>query len=284
MKKLSLSILISLTMPVMVYSQTPNYEVYAIKFASAFNGKPYPLSNLVLDAPKKETGKGVFMVWLIKGNNGKNILVDAGFLKGVEGSKDYGVINYIRPDSMLFGVGLKASDITDVILTHPHWDHMDGIDLFPNAKVWVQKEDYNYFVGNAWQKNGRTWGFNKSDVRKLVELNLAGKVTLVNGDDKEIIPGIKVYTGSRHTFNSQYVLVKSGVEKIILASDNVYTYYNLDHLKSATKNATFDTKGYIKEMGRMKTLVSNIKFIIPGHDALVFNRFPMLKDGIVKIY
>lgn len=270
-------------MPVMVYSQTPNYEVYAIKFASAFNGKPYPLSNLVLDAPKKETGKGVFMVWLIKGNNGKNILVDAGFLKDVEGSKDYGVTNYIRPDSMLFGVGLKASDITDVILTHPHWDHMDGIDLFPNAKVWVQKEDYNYFVGSAWQKNGRTWGFNKSDVRKLVELNLAGKVTLVNGDDKEIIPGIKVYTGSRHTFNSQYVLVKSGVEKIILASDNVYTYYNLNHLKSATKNATFDTIGYIKAMKRMKTLVSDIKFIIPGHDALLFDRFPILKDGIIKI-
>ena len=183
---------------------------------------------------------------------------------------------------MLFGVGLKPTDITDIILTHPHWDHMDGVGLFPNAQVWMQKEDYNYFVGAAWQKKGGG-DFNKRNVRQIVELNLAGKLTLIDGDNKEIIPGIKVYTGSRHTFNSQYVLVKSGVEKIILASDNVYTYYNLDHLKSASKGATFDTNGYIKAMERMKTLASNIKFIIPGHDALLFSRFPIISEGVIKI-
>jgi len=282
MIKLFISALLFLTVSEKVFSQTANYEVYALKFASAFDNKPYPLKYLVLDPPENETGNAIFMVWLIKGSNGKNILVDAGFLKDVEEAKDYGVTNYIRPDSMLFGLGLKPTDITDIILTHPHWDHMDGVDLFPNAQVWIQKEDYNYFVGAAWQKDSGG-DFNKRDVRKIIELNLAGKLTLVDGDDKEIIPGIKVYTGSRHTFNSQYVLVRSGVEKIILASDNVYTYYNLDHLKSAPKEATFDTNGYIKAMERMKTLVSNIKFIIPGHDALLFSRFPIISEGVIKI-
>ena len=282
MTKLFISTFLILMMSLSGLSQTPNYEVYALKFASAFDGKPYPLSYLVLDAPEKETGNAIFMVWLIKGDNRKNILVDAGFFKDVDEAKNFGVTNYIRPDSMLFDVGLKATDITDIILTHPHWDHMDGVDLFPNAQVWMQKEDYNYFVGEEWQNPGGSEP-QKRRVRKLLELNLAGKLTLVDGDDKEIIPGIKVYTGSRHTFNSQYVLVKSGNEKIILASDNVYTYYNLDHLKSAPKNATFDTTGYIKAMERMKTLVSNIKFIIPGHDALLFSRFPVISKGVIKI-
>ncbi len=282
MTKIFISTFLILTMPLSVLTQTPNYEVYALKFASAFNGKPLPLSYLVLDAPEKETCIGIFMVWLIKGDNGNNILVDAGFLNDIEEAKNFGVINYTRPDSILFGIGLKATEITHIILTHPHWDHMDGVDLFPNAQVWMQKEDYNYFVGAAWQKDG-VGDFNKRDVRKIVELNLSGKLTLVDGDDKEIIPGIKVYTGSRHTFNSQYVLVKSGTEKIILASDNAYTYYNIDNLKSAPKNATFDTNGYIKAMERMKTLVSNIKFIIPGHDALLFKRFPIITDDIIKI-
>ena len=282
MIKLFISALLILTVSGKAFSQTVNYEVYALKFASAFDNKPFPLKYIVLDAPEKETGNAIFMVWLIKASNGKNILVDAGFLEDVEEAKDYGVTNYIRPDSMLSAVGLKATDITDIILSHPHWDHVDGVNLFPNAQVWMQKEDYNYLVGAAWQKDGGG-GFNKRDVRKIVELNLAGKLTLVDGDDKEIIAGIKVYTGSRHTFNSQYVLVKSGAEKIILASDNVYTYYNLDHLKSAPKDATFDTNGYIKAMERMKTLVSNIKFIIPGHDALLYSRFPITSEGIIKI-
>jgi|GEM_PF-6666197 hypothetical protein len=61
----------------------------------------------------------------------------------------------------------------------------------------------------------------------LMELNLAGKLTLVDGDDRVIIPGIKVFTGSRHTFNSQYALVNTGRNKIILASDNIWVYYNI---------------------------------------------------------
>ena len=280
MKKTFLFTLIILFVTVKANSQTPNYEVYALKYASV--GFTFPVSFLVLDAPAKDSMNAIFMIWLIKGNNGKNILVDAGFLSDVEEAKDFGVIDYIRPDSILSIVGLQAKDITDVILTHPHWDHADGVDLFPNAQVWIQKEDFNYCVGAAWQKDGNK-GFNKRDVQKLLELNLAGKLTLVDGDAKEIIPGIKVYTGSRHTFNSQYVLVKSGEDKIILASDNVYTYYNLEHLKSAPLNATFDANAYVKAMVRMKTQASNIKFIIPGHDALLYSKFPVVAEGVIKI-
>ena len=105
-----------------------------------------------MNGPDKDSVDISFIVWLIKGNNGKNILVDVGFLRDVEEAKDFGIINFVRPDSMLLKVGLHAEDITDIILTHPHWDHIDGLGLFPKAHIWIQKEDYNYFVGAAWQK------------------------------------------------------------------------------------------------------------------------------------
>lgn len=264
------------------FAQTPNYEVYAIKYADAFNGEPFPLKYLVMDAPENETGIAIFMFWLIKDNNSKNILVDAGFLDGIEDAKNYGVANYIRPDIMLDELNLKASDITDIILTHPHWDHMDGVDLFPNAQVWIQKEDFNYCVGESWQKDGVAIA-DKRDVVKLIELNLAGKLTLVNGDNVEIIPGITVHTGSRHTFNSQYIEVQTNDKTIIIASDNAYTYYNIEHEISAIKEATFDTDGYVKAIKRMKTLASDEKYIIPGHDALLFSKFPEISKGILKI-
>jgi len=283
MIKLYISTLLVLSHSIHASSQSLNYEVYALKIASVANGNPLPLKYIVLNAPETETAKSDFIFWLIKGNNGKNIMVDAGFLDDVEQAKNFGVSNYTRPDSMLVKLGLKASDITDIIITHPHWDHIDGVDLFPNARVWIQEEDYNYFVGFAWQKGGIASDFNKKDVRKIVELNLLGKLTLIDGDNKEIIPGIKVYTGSRHTFNSQYVLVKSGADKIIIASDNAYTYYNIEHLKSAPTNATFDTTAYVKALVRMKKLASDIKFIIPGHDDLMFSKFPTITEGIIKI-
>jgi glyoxylase-like metal-dependent hydrolase (beta-lactamase superfamily II) len=243
-----------------------------------------PVSDLALGAPKKDTMNMYFMYWLIKGNNGKKILVDAGFRKDLDIFKELKTTFYIRPDSVLQELNIKSDEITDIILTHPHWDHLDGISLFPNAHIWIQKEDYNYFVGEAWQTDGRHGGFYKRDVDTMVSLNVAGKLTLVDGDDKEILPGIKVYTGSRHTYNSQFVLVQTGGDKVILASDNIWIYYNLDHLKSSPyPNGTFDTTAYVNSMQRMKTLASSIQYIIPGHDPAIFSRFPMIKPDIVKI-
>ena len=104
-------------------------------------------------------------------------------------------LNYHRPDSVLQKLGLKAEDITDIILSHPHWDHCDGIGLFPNAHIWIQKEDFNYFVGTAWQKGVNNGGFYKRDVRELIELNPAGyvrsmvRMKTLSGNPRYIIPG-----------------------------------------------------------------------------------------------
>ena len=281
MKKLLLSILIVSAIVSLALSQNFAYEVYALKYASV--EKPFPLNALVLNGPEKEFIQAVFLIGFIKGDNGKNVLIDAGFIKDIDEAKNYDLKNYVRPDSMLLKLGVKSEDITDIILTHPHWDHMDGVDLFPNARIWIQKEDFNYFVGAVWQEGASQRGFNKRDVIKLVNANLSGKLSLVDGDGKEVLPGIKVYTGSRHTYNSQYVLVESGSDRVIIASDNVHTYYNLEHLKSAPKHSTFDADGYVNAMKRMKTLVSDIKFIIPGHDGILFSKFPSVVDGIIKI-
>jgi glyoxylase-like metal-dependent hydrolase (beta-lactamase superfamily II) len=281
MKKTILVLSVILISTLSAWCQPENYDVFAVRFTST--SQPSPIAAWAYKGPEKDSVNIDFMVWLIKGKNGKNILLDAGFLGGIEDAKEFGIINYIRPDSMLLKKGVKPGDITDIIISHPHWDHIDGIDLFPNAHIWMQKEDFNYFVVTAWQKNGNHGGFNKRDVSKVIDANLAGRLTLVDGDDKEIIPGIKVYTGSKHTSNSQYVLVNTGTKKIVLASDNIWIYYSLDHLTPASVGGTLDPAGYVKAMQRMKTLASDKKYIIPGHDAKVFSLFPLVAPGIVQI-
>ena len=48
---------------------------------------------------------------------------------------------------------------------------------------------------------------------------MEGRLHLVEGD-REVLPGIRVYTGGRHTWQSQYVAVDAKPGKVILASDN----------------------------------------------------------------
>ena len=264
-----------------ISAQTGKYSVYALKFASA--GERMPASVMALDANPKDSVNIDFSIWLIKGEDGRNILVDAGFRGDVEGAIDFKLNFYNRPDSVLMKMGLQGSDITDIIISHPHWDHIDGLPLFPNAKVWMQKEDYTYFAVGAWQKDGNHGGFDPRDVRIFTDLNLAGRLNLVDGDNKEIFPGITVFTGSKHTFNSQYVRVDTGKKKIILASDNIWIYYSLDHMVGPSKGGTLDNTAYVNAMKRMKTLASDPKLIIPGHDSRVFERFTQVKPGVALI-
>src|SRR4051794_27089310 len=125
MKKVFVALLINLFFSPKMWSQA-SYEIYAIRFASM--ARRSAISDWAYRGPAKDSLNIDFMVWLIKGNNGKNILLDAGFLNDIEDAKDFGIINYVRPDSALSKLGMKAGDITDIILSHPHWDHIDGID------------------------------------------------------------------------------------------------------------------------------------------------------------
>jgi glyoxylase-like metal-dependent hydrolase (beta-lactamase superfamily II) len=253
------------------------YQVYAIKY---LDGWYIPALDIAVGAKANDSVRFCFMVWLLKGENGRNILVDAGY---IDSSKTENK-NYVRPDLVLQRINVYPSDITDIILTHPHWDHIGGINLFPKAKIWMQKDDFDYFVGEAWQENGFSTGFEKNDVRNLIEINLQGRLKLVKGDNIEIIPGIKVFVGSKHTYENQYLLVNSNskTNKILIASDAIWYYYNLDNLLSVP-TYIFDPKAYIEAMKRMKTLVTNPDFIIPGHDDLVFSRFPKVNEWIAKI-
>jgi len=278
------ALLIFLLSGLFASSQPPHYKVYAVRFAST--GYRFPIASWALGGPENDSVDINFMVWLIKGDNGRNILVDAGFrrdMKDFPDAKEFAIVYRTSPDSAIGPLGLKGADITDIILTHPHWDHIDGISLFPNAHIWIQKEDFNYYVGGAWQKGGNSGGYEPRDVRTLVDLNMTHRLTLVDGDNKQLIPGITVFTGSRHTYNSQYVLVATPSKKIILASDNIWVYYSLEHLSPPSEGGTLDTAGYVNAIRRMKTLATSTRYVIPGHDAKIFTLFPKVTDDIVNI-
>ena len=172
--------------------------------------------------------------WLIRGDN-RNILFDSGFHRE-KWFKEFTANDFLSPDEAVKLAGVQPADITDIIISHAHWDHMDGIDLFPKATVWIQKEEFRYYTGEAWQPGGEHGGIDPEDVQVLVRLNTEGRLRLIDGDDKELLPGIRAYTGARHTYASEYIRVDEPDGKpFVLASDNCYLYRNLtDHAASAT--------------------------------------------------
>ncbi len=111
--------------------------------------------------------------------------------------------------------------------------------------------------------------------------NLVCKVRFVDGDDKEVLPGIRACTGARHTYGSQYTRL-DGQPPFVLASDNCHLYENL---KSHRAGATFDpadAAGNIAARDRMIRLAGSPDRVIPGHDPVQFNRYPTI-GRIVRV-
>ena len=246
----------------------PSYTIKAIRYASV---PQFPLSGLVMGAPRDQRIDIAMVVWLIEGA-GRTILFDSGFHRE-KWMQQFNVKDFLSPVAAVREAGVDPAGVTDIIISHAHWDHMGGIDLFPNATIWIQKAEYEYYTGAAWQPGGRKGGIDEEDIQELVRRNVRGKVRFADGDDAEILPGIRVYTGARHTFASQYVRV-AGAEPYVLASDNCYLYENL---RSRRASATFDRAdepANLAAQQRMVTLAGVAERVVPGHDPEQFQRFP----------
>jgi glyoxylase-like metal-dependent hydrolase (beta-lactamase superfamily II) len=263
-----------------VAASSPIYEVFAIRYASI---PDFPVNALIAGADPQRKFSIAMTIWLIRGN-GRVVLVDSGFYRP-QFFKQFKIDGFIKPSDAVAQSGIQpaltAEDVTDVVITHMHWDHADGMDLFPRARIWLQKDEYTYYTGEAWQQPRTHGGIDPDDVLAAVKLNLAGRVTLVNGDAQEIFPGITCYTGGKHTFQSQFVGVNTKAGTVVLASDNMYLYENLE--KHVPIAQTLDAASNLKTQDRMKSLASEPRLLVPGHDPSVFTRFPRVSDRIVRI-
>jgi glyoxylase-like metal-dependent hydrolase (beta-lactamase superfamily II) len=253
------------------------YEVYAVRFGVI---PQFAVSNLVKGADKDKKLDLPVMVWVLKGSDGRVVLVDSGF--HVERFRaNWDIRDYVTPAEAVARLGIRPEQVTDVVLTHIHWDHADGADFFPNATVWIQKDEYAYYTGEAWQKDRKGEGAEKEVVAKLLARNVAGQLRFVDGDAQAILPGVTCYTGGRHTWASQYVAAETAKGPVVLASDNVYLYLNL--ASHAPIAQTYDADANLRAQERMRTLSAKSQVIVPGHDPEVFTRFRAVAEGVVEI-
>jgi glyoxylase-like metal-dependent hydrolase (beta-lactamase superfamily II) len=252
----------------------PTYEVYAIRYATV---PSFPVRGLIAGADTSRRMDIAMSVWLLRGNR-RNVLVDAGFYRDKFVTR-WKPANFVQPSDAVKSAGVRPEDVTDIIVSHIHWDHADGIDLFPNARVWIQKEEYEHYV--APDGTARDRAIDPDDAKMLSVLKARGRVNLIDGDSTEIIPGITVFTGGKHTFASQFATVQSAAGTIVIASDNAYLYENLEQHRPIAQ--TLDSLSNLAAQARMARLASTPKLIIPGHDPAVFAKFATPTSNVARI-
>jgi glyoxylase-like metal-dependent hydrolase (beta-lactamase superfamily II) len=178
--------------------------------------------HLLDEAGRLELAVGGFLVR----SGDRVVLVDAGV-----GTIDNGKYRGGQFPESLRELGVEPGDVTDVLLTHLHFDHVGwvtkkGAVVFPNATYRVHRADWAHFVESPGAEPGA--------VRKLSPL--AGQLepfesdtTLVPGIDSRHLPG--------HTPGSAAFVVSSEGERALLLGDAAHSPLELT---DPTWEAVFD--------------------------------------------
>jgi glyoxylase-like metal-dependent hydrolase (beta-lactamase superfamily II) len=216
--------------------------------------------------------------WLIRLGD-RNILVDTGV--GPELARERKMVDYKPADLMLKKVGLSPSDIDTIILTHSHWDHLDGIDQFPQATVYLQRACYRFTVEEAPEFDFfRRVGYPlRRDSFSLLGLLWDGRLRILDGDG-DILPGISVRQIDGHYPGLQIVIVETKRGRIVLANDAMHLRENLE--RDFPMGLYF---GSLLEIVRgYRTIRALGGTVVPGHDPADFNRFTPLEADVLQIY
>lgn len=244
------------------------------KISALIYGKStYPSELLnVKDDTKNKTI--LWMFYLIQTRN-RNILVDTGFTerKYIE---SFQISNYKSPILLLRNAGLNSSQITDIILTHSHFDHVGSAHHFPNAKIYINTKELD-----AFQKSDEYRPFEKVfEVRQF--RNHIIKVDV----NYYFSPEISVYFSGGHTIGSQFLHIKTGIREFVITGDECYFAKEClagIGLGAKTTFSISNNKIFVDRLLEIYKKNNKVE-VLTLHDFELIRKSGIPKNGIVSIY
>lgn len=257
----------------------PTYEAFAIRYASV---ERRAVDTFLHWGKPDEPIRLDFFFWVVRGDDGRCIVVDTGFspYSSSRRNRPYG----IRPADALAMLQIDPEAVSDVILTHLHYDHAGNTDLFPNATFHLQESELAFVVGPHMRHAAFREHYEVEDLASVIRLLHRGRVRLHQGDSI-VAPGIELFHMPGHTLGLQSVGVETPRGRVLIAGDTLHYYENLRLQKPFP--VMIDVAAELDAYQRLLRLAASEDHIVAGHDPLVLDRFrpvPMTQGSIVGLH
>jgi len=246
-------------------SRPDEYEVYAIRYATRegmrsehfVGGDPH-------DAPMPMD----YYVWLVR-NERRTFVVDTGFTAAMAVQRKRQHLRSPREGLALLGV--DASQVKDVIITHLHYDHVGTFDDFPAARFHLQDAEMSFATGRHMCSGFFRHAYEVEEVVGMVRLVYKDRVEFHAGNH-ELAPGLSLHLIGGHTAGLQCVRVMTRRGWVVLASDASHYYEHMRTDRCFT--LAFSLGDMIEGYRTLRSLAESPRHIIPGHDPLVMQHYP----------
>lgn len=164
-----------------------------------------------------------------------NVILDTGLGWGLDAGSDYPDVSNVRTNLEVFG--LQPEDITDVVLSHLHYDHAAGCSYttpdfktrptFPNARYYLHEKEWKYALSQV-ETNQQNAG---ADYRldEFYRLIADERVELLSGKSNDIIDGITTICTGGHTPGHQVTIIRSTGKFAYYLGDLLPSSSHLNH-------------------------------------------------------
>jgi glyoxylase-like metal-dependent hydrolase (beta-lactamase superfamily II) len=241
---------------------------------------PKPLWNKVHPADELNRIPLAMRLLLIQSGN-KNILIDTaiGDYHGKKFDERFAVVSESSPlEGALKKIGLRPTDITDLIISHLHFDHVGGIGkmenekyipVLSNATLHLHKNHYEYALNPTERDSG---SFHSQDFLPIIEFyKNANQLHWVSGMEGDILEGIHFKCSMGHT----PYLMHAYDEKYIYLADLIPTS---NHISIAWVMG-YDISPGVSTVDKRNFL----KFIFDKNLEIVFEHDPVRASGKIKL-
>jgi N-acyl homoserine lactone hydrolase len=213
------------------------------------------------------------VMWLVQGG-GTTLVVDSGpgdpaSVKQLTGRE---LVLDEAPAAALDRLGVRPAEIATVVLSHLHWDHSGGLDLFPNAEIYVHRRELQWAIAPLpiqeksyeWQAPGRAlprW------------LGSRRRMKIIDGD-RDIAPGLRLVHLPGHTPGCLGLCCNTRRGHHLIACDAVPTYENIE--ENVPPGWYVDLEEAYRTLDRIRDMAD---VVLPGHDIRVFDApsYPAMK-------
>jgi glyoxylase-like metal-dependent hydrolase (beta-lactamase superfamily II) len=255
------------------------FEVFAIRYAHL--GSRHPGENFALADPHEFASDMDYFVWVLRRSDG-DFVVDTGFAQEAATRRGRELLR--SPAEALRLLDMDPAQVTEVILTHLHYDHAGNLDQFPRARFHLQDREMTYATGRCMGHPPLRAPFDLENVLEMVRHVFAGRAVFHDGD-AEIRPGLFLYRVGGHSAGLQILRVWTRRGWVVLASDasHLYAHFQQGRIFPVVYNVGDMLEGY----QLLYRLADSPDHIIPGHDPLVMKVYPPprpdLKGIVVRL-
>lgn len=217
-----------------------------------------------------------YYVWAARhAVTGTVVVFDTGFPEARAAA--HGHTWHRSPAEALALIGIDVATVTDVVLTHLHYDHAGGYDAFPAARFHIQDDEMAYATGRCMCHAHLRRPFVAEDVAGLVHHVYRGRVVFHDGD-AEPWQGIRLLRIGGHSAGLMSARIETASGPIVLASDAAHFD---ETLAGNPFPIVLDMKAVLEGHRRLIAEAGGeARRVVPGHDPAVLARFPAAGPGL----